>query len=200
MFIGGPVYQQTRRKCQLRWIWAAQHWHAFKGAHYKVQQEWKVAEWRLLRKLENDQSRLHDEAQLGDGEKRKWKAAFPCKKTLPDAWTAKQKARLLPVTLWPELRDQKSAFLHDTKPDAKRGGSNKSNLKVQKNNTLAGNKPRGSLCTVSPQLTWQPSLRWPLCSAPVSYPLAGTVWVFSILCHRSPYLYRDFTLHGFGNR
>lgn len=42
------------------------------------------AERRLLRELENDQSTFHDEAQLGEGEKGKWKASFPYQKTLAD--------------------------------------------------------------------------------------------------------------------
>lgn len=54
----------------------AQLWHAFKGARYEAQQEWKEqrligAAQQLLGELENDQSRLHDEAQLGEGGKSK---------------------------------------------------------------------------------------------------------------------------------
>lgn len=38
--------------------------------------EANIASWRLLGELENGQIRLHDEAQLGKGENRKWKAKF----------------------------------------------------------------------------------------------------------------------------
>jgi hypothetical protein len=93
------------------------------------------------------------------------------------------------ILLWTEY--SKSAFFFFfffcmTLSQMQRGGSKKSNLKVQINSTLAGNKPRGSLCVVSPQLTQQPSPRSPPCPLPVYSPPAGTVWIFSILCHRSP--------------